>query len=307
MKKRISITFGIIILVIFAIATASVLSWYVGSHKTSATSNQAADWKTYTNALYGYEFQYPSYLTVDVSNPKYVNIDSQNSTYLFASNIQVDESTTDMNGNPITLQSYAAWYGSLGKNKQVQKIMVDGLPAYEITQDNSDSTNTTDVIVVKDNKTYILHLLNEGFHAIKYQTKDFSTILSTFTFTNQTASSQTAGSNGSVEKTFSYGSYQVLKHNTEVDPCLTLQVLGKNGGVASSHTLCNVQLDGKVFMLTPSSIQDIQYANISWTAAGLFFDLSLLKALPDSPMDIYHCQVLNFDNPTVSCNLTQQQ
>lgn len=65
MKKQISTIVGIVVIITIAVVTVGGAFLYLQKSKTQTTNAQnsniqIADWKTYSNTTYGYEFKYPS-------------------------------------------------------------------------------------------------------------------------------------------------------------------------------------------------------------------------------------------------------
>ena len=98
--------------------------------------------------------------------------------------------------------------------------------------------------------------------------------------------------------------HRLILRNTETEPCLTLDevTLYKTDRILNSQKLCNFMLDNTPYIISRNSVQGIDYNNFVWNKKGLYFDLEIFKAIPNSSDQTYKCEVQNIIKPTVVCS-----
>jgi hypothetical protein len=193
MQKRIPTALGIIILVIFAMATASVMFWFLYSHKqpTYAATQQTKipGWKTYTDVRYGFTVEYPSdwhYVSADIANANAVVVfcpatdqscDSTAGVYMVVYNQQTGSQVLDS-------------YRQQGGGYKEQNMLLNGYPAVGLQESycNGVPLITNGIFATKGDYTYQLEgpmwpcgtkIVEEDYNN---QQSIFNQIASTFTF-----------------------------------------------------------------------------------------------------------------------------
>ncbi len=147
---------------------------------------KATDWKTYTNDQYGFQYQYPGYMTVT----SYSQSNGSTTGTNFSAAIPDSKWSYNVNVNAPSKRSltevfnqyYTDWKKTVSANSDYQvkdfsttDIKVSGVPAKELYVDHFGDVGSTQVFVVHDGAEYLISGgIDKG---------DLDPFLSTFKFT----------------------------------------------------------------------------------------------------------------------------
>lgn len=160
-------------------------------------TGETADWKTYRNEKYGFEFQYPSdwypYPNGDaVLLIKSKELPKIGDTEGYAYGEQIIVSVSELNGvwgEKISVAEYIKGFdpGIISKNE----VTINGLSMVRIERSEEEANaNTLHYLYFKNDKVFSFYLypLDYGFSSNLYNknVKDFEKLISTFRFTEPT-------------------------------------------------------------------------------------------------------------------------
>jgi len=141
----------------------------------TATTDEAANWKTYTNTTYGFVFKYPSTLTV---------ADELNKTgnWTVAKKLKVSDSTDSLElwVNPDGFGPFFPEY-TYKITAAVTGLTITSKDKESVSEGQSDSVTFAKTQFIYGKNTYLLHFKIKGSDSNPLT--QFDTILSTFQFT----------------------------------------------------------------------------------------------------------------------------
>jgi hypothetical protein len=165
MQRKVPTFWAILVIIIFAIATAAGISWFLDSHKIQV-SNQTAGWKTYTNTKYGFSLEYPSDWQIDTS--KYADTDlalakSQDPNGLDGGDFSFYLSVDGEYHTGTVTEFFAQEKNTMKQESNYKEISIGGYPGifynYEQTVQNPGSSHYE---FVKDNHYFNISFAYNG-------------------------------------------------------------------------------------------------------------------------------------------------
>lgn len=185
MKKLLIITSAIFLLA--AACNKQAVVQPASNQQTSNSTDQTANWKTYTNTQYGFEFQYPSdmIITADAPSGRFgtgVNYSVSQPDSKWSYGVDVKANTSNQTLKQVFDENYNTWKSIITSGSDFQlkdfytlDIKVVGIDAKELYIDHFSDIGSTMVSVIYKGYTYMIAGgVNKG---------DLDQFLSTFKFT----------------------------------------------------------------------------------------------------------------------------